>query len=81
MYIQNNKDGEIMGDLKKKKPKDYITRGDIVDTGEGKIIIKHSNASSSEQVIEQLRGYIQKFYEIQEEKMEQEEQSKKNEGE
>ena len=60
-----------MGDLKKKKP-----------IGEEKeVIIEHGNVYSDEQVIEMLRGYIQKFYEIQEEKMEQEEQSKKKEGE
>lgn len=71
-----------MGDLKKKKPKDDIKADYLVDVGEGKeVIIEHGNVSSDEQVIERLRGYIQKFYEIQEEKMKQEEQSKKKEGE
>ena len=71
-----------MGDLKKKKPKDDIKADYVVDVGEGKeVIIEHGNVSSDEQVIERLRGYIQKFYEIQEEKMEQEEKSKKKEGE
>ena len=70
-----------MGDLKKKKPKDDIKADYVVDVGEGKeVIIEHGNASSDEQVIERLRGYIQKFYEIQEEKLEHEEQPKKNEG-
>lgn len=71
-----------MGDLKKKKPIDNIKTDYVVDIGdEKKIIVEHGNASSDEQVIERLRGYIQKFYEIQEEKMEQEEQAKKEEGE
>ena len=71
-----------MGDLKKKKTKDDIKADYVVDVGEGKkVIIEHGNASSDEQVIERLRGYIQKFYEIQEEKLKQEEQSKKKEGE
>ena len=71
-----------MGDLKKKKPKDDIKADYVVGVGEEKeVIIEHGNASSDEQVIERLRGYIQKFYEIQEEKLEQEEQSKKKEGE
>ena len=71
-----------MGDLKKKKTKDDIKADYVVDVGEEKeVIIEHGNASSDEQVIERLRGYIQKFYEIQEEKLEQEEQSKKKEGE
>lgn len=70
-----------MGDLKKKN-KDYTATDYVVDSGEGKkIIIEHGNASGDEQVIERLRGYIQKFYEIQEGKMEQEERSKKKEGE
>ena len=71
-----------MGDLKKKKPKDDIKADYVVDVGEEKeVIIEHGNVSSDEQIIERLRGYIQKFYEIQEEKMEKEEQSKKKEGE
>lgn len=70
-----------MGDLKKKN-KDYTATDYVVDSGEGKnIIIEHGNASSDEQMIERLRGYIQKFYEMQERKMEQEEWSKKKEGE
>lgn len=71
-----------MGDLKKKKPTDDIKADYVVDIGKGEeVIIEHGNASSEEQVIERLRGYIQKFYEIQEEKLKQEEQSKKEEGE
>lgn len=71
-----------MGDLKKKKPKDDIKADYVVDVCEEKeVIIEHGNVSSDEQIIERLRGYIQKFYEIQEEKMKQEEQSKKKEGE
>lgn len=71
-----------MGDLKKKKPNYDNTTDYIVDMGKGKeIIVEYENASSDEQVIERLRGYIQKFYEIQEEKMKQEELSKKKEGE
>ena len=71
-----------MGDLKKKKPKDDIKADYVVDVGEEKeVIIEHGNVSSDEQIIERLRGYIQKFYEIQQEKMEKEEQSKKKEGE
>lgn len=71
-----------MGDLKKKKPTDDIKADYVVDIGEGKeVIIEHSNSSSDEQVIERLRGYIQKFYEIQEEKIKKEEQTKKEEGE
>lgn len=71
-----------MGDLKKKKPKDDIKADYVVDVGEEKeVIIEHCNVSSDEQVIERLRGYIQKFYEIQEKKLEQEDQTKKKEGE
>lgn len=71
-----------MGDLKKKKSKDDIKQDYIVDIGKEKeIIIEHGNASSDEAIIERLRGYIQKFYEIQEEKMEKAEQEKKKEDE
>ena len=71
-----------MGDLKRKKPKDDIKACYVVDIGEEKeVIIEHGNVSSDEQIIERLRVYIQKFYEIQEEKLEQENQTKKKEGE
>ncbi len=70
-----------MGDLKKKKPINNKELDYIVDTDDGKqIIIEHGSASSDEQVMDRLRGYIQEFYKKQEEKLEKEEKSNK-EGE
>lgn len=67
-----------MGDLKKKKPVDDNIVDYVVELGDGKeVIIEHGNASGDEQVMERLRGYIQKFYEMQEEKVEQEELKRK----
>lgn len=62
-----------MGDLKKKKPANELKTDYVVELDDGKeVIIEVGNASGNEKAVEKLRGYIQKFYEIQEEKQEQE---------
>lgn len=60
-----------MGDLKKKNQKNGTGKGFIVDTGHGKeIIVEHGDAAKNKAAVEILRRYVQKFYEIQEEKLE-----------
>lgn len=72
-----------MGDLKKKKPQDDIGSGCESVTKTDKrleIFIERKDISSSDdQIIARLREYIQKFYEMQEKKLEQEERVSKKE--
>lgn len=66
-----------MGDLKKKKITDYMI--DVDD--DNNILVKKLNESGEEEIIEKLRSYILKFYDIQEEKLKKEEKDVENGGE